>query len=136
MLGKILVTSLLILSFNLPVKATPFLVGTWKSNEELTVQSMERTIGIPEKSREAFRNDFFGKLTIKVKKNTFSAYFDGKQLELDMEYEVTKINNNSFLIKSYSKQTEDITEQKITIEGDCYYTLVSDWQFREYFCRQ
>ncbi len=135
MLKKSFLVTLLFLCFNFPVGATSFLVGTWKSNEKLTLQSMEKTKGIPEKTREAFRNDFFGKLTIKVKEKTFSAYFDGKPLELDIKYEVIQINTNNYLIKSYDAPSQDTSEQKIIIEGDCYYTLISNWQFREYFCR-
>lgn len=133
---RVLITILLASGLAAYAETPSRLIGTWKSNENLTLKSMESTQGIPEKSRAAFRNDFFGKLTVEVKQETFSAYFEGEATESTAKYEVKQIDNNSFIIKSYDQLIQDYTEQKITFDGDCYYTLVSKWQFKEYFCKQ
>ncbi|WP_223669570.1 hypothetical protein [Kangiella shandongensis] len=132
----ILITILLASGLAAYAETPSRLIGTWKSNEALTLKSMESTKGIPEKSREFFRNDFFGKLVVEVKRENFSSYFAGKAVESNTKYEAKKIDDNNFIIKSYDEITQDYTELKITFIEDCYYTLVSKWQFREYFCKQ
>lgn len=50
-------------------------------------------------------------------------------------YKVPEKGEDYFLVESYSHLLEEKETKKIRLDGDCYYVLVSKWNFREYFCR-
>jgi hypothetical protein len=43
-----------------------YLFGVWKSNEEMTLDSMNKAEGLTEKARELLENDFFGILLLNI----------------------------------------------------------------------
>lgn len=110
------------------------LMGTWKSNEKKTLNSMESVSEIPEKTREFFQNDFFGKLVVVVKKGESAVYFfDDKPETLEfMKHRIDKVSDSVFKVKY---ENENGLGSEIHLEGQCYTVVVSKWKFKEYFCR-
>jgi len=116
------------------------LVGVWKSNAEKTLASMRSTDGITKKAKNLFENDFFGHLVAEYRKNDGRVYFDkDEENTVDMKefspYELLEENKDKFVFKYYDQLEQ--TEKVVTLlrEGDCYYMLVSKWNFREYMCK-
>lgn len=112
-------------------------VGTWQSNEELTLRSMEATQGIPEETRAFFRNGFFGRLIVVSRINESAVYFvDEKPKDLEFHRHVIhKVSNNQFRVEYPEEEVSADSTGIMTLEGNCYYLEVSKWEFKEYFCR-
>lgn len=114
--------------------------GKWKSNEDKTLVSMNNTSDIPEDIRNKFSNDFFGKLTIEIDFPNSRAIFDNPQpseshlLEWST-FKVLKHKDNYWLIEYSDPVSKEEVTSEIYLEDNCYYTLVSKWQFKEYFCQ-
>lgn len=116
------------------------LLGYWKSNEPKTLESMRATPGITEKAKELFEKDFFGKLVIEYKADTYRAKFEREEDNIEefdqyYPYKILKKGEGYYLVESYSQHLEENETKKIYMDGNCYYVLVSKWNFREYFCR-
>ena len=126
-----------VLSF--PVYAMEFSqhIGKWKSNEQMTLQSMNGKKNIPEKMVKLFTKDFFGKLIIEIKEETVSSYFvdDNEWKQENLPYTKKVLSPNSIFISYTDKETDIKLEYEYIFENNCFYTLVSKFQFREYFCR-
>jgi len=117
------------------------LLGYWKSNEQKTLESMRNTPGITEEAKEMFTGNFFGKLVIEYKKDTYRALYENeeenpKEFYQYQPYKVLKVTNEYYLTESYSDLLEEIEIKKLYKEGDCYYVFTSKWNFKEYFCRE
>lgn len=116
------------------------LVGTWQSNEELTLRSMEATPGIPNETRAFFRNGFFGRLIVVSRINESAVYFvDEKPKDLEFHRHVIhKVSNNQFRVEYPEEEVSGDSAGIMTLEGNCYSLEVSKWKFKEYFfsCRE
>jgi len=113
------------------------IIGTWKSNAKMTLKSMNENPNVTKKAKELFSNDFFGHLIVIVRKKDSASYFDNEPHE-NLIYEPYRIleKNKDFMVTEYNDVTTgELEKTNIYFEGDCYYLLISKWQFREYFCR-
>ena len=112
------------------------LVGTWKSNEKMTLASMEATPDIPEKNRAFFRNHFFGRLVVVSKPESSAVYFaDEKPEKLAFRnHKITQLSETEFRVTYPDEPTSEDSAGVITLHGNCYSVEVSKWKFREYFC--
>ncbi|MDO3388529.1 hypothetical protein QWI17_21965 [Gilvimarinus sp. SDUM040013] len=55
------------------------LFGVWKSNEAKALDSMRRVVGVSEKAKELFENDFFGHLIAECRADEGRYYFDREE---------------------------------------------------------
>ena len=116
------------------------LLGYWKSDEQKTLESMRVTPGVTDKAKELFENNFFGKLVVEYKEDTYRAKYVDEEDNLEefykyYPYKVIEVNEDYYLVESYSQLLGENEIKKIYKDGDCYYVLISKWSFREYFCR-
>ncbi|MBU6953557.1 hypothetical protein [Hahella sp. HN01] len=113
------------------------LVGTWQSNEEMTLRSMEAAPGIPEKTRAFFRSGFFGKLIVVSRENESIAYFvDEKPENLEfIPHVIHKVSDKQFSMEYPGEGAPEHSIRIITLDGDCYSIKDGKWEFYEYFCR-
>ena len=132
---------LLILSaVSIPVTASSvpkWLAGTWKSNEEKTLEDMRKHPEITEKAKKLFTNHFFGRLVIIYKNEEAAWYLIGdnpEKLEF-IRYQAFPSGNNSVTFKFFDKTFGEKAGSTIYRDGDCYYMFTSKWKFKEYFCR-
>ena len=116
----------------------PFYVGTWQSDEDKTLASMDEIHDIPEKTKRFLSDDFFGKLVNVVREDSLATYFiDEKPDKLVFQpYEVEMLNSNTIRATYYDEFTNSTVSKILTFEGNCYSLPVSKWNFREYFCRE
>ncbi len=114
-----------------------FYVGKWQSNEEKTLASMRATQGIPEGARTMFANDFFGKLVNEFSSQAFTTYFTKQKPDspVFIDANIVMLSENTIRITYFDEKRRQETIRELTFEDDCYSLLVTEWQFKEYFCR-
>lgn len=115
----------------------PFYVGTWQSNEAKTLESMDRVKGMPEKTKETFRKNFFGKLVNEIRMNSFTTYF-ADQKPADPPFvnaDIEVLSPDTVRIKYYHEGRGKHVVRELKIQDDCYTVPVLQWDFEEYFCR-
>ena len=113
-----------------------YLVGKWKSNEKLTLESMNRVEGVTLEARELFENDFFGNAVVEYKEDVFRITDKKLDYVSDFEpYEILEATSTKIRLKSWNSVFEEYQEWDLFLNGDCYYIIVSKFEFREYYCR-
>jgi len=112
-----------------------WLIGVWQSNEKMTLDDMNNNHEVSQKAHQVFDHDFFGKLIQVVRKNESASYFvDEKPKNIKFEkYKKVIVKENSVTFIQYSEVINDDMESTIYKEGECFYMLVSKWQFKECF---
>jgi hypothetical protein len=117
------------------------LLGFWKSNEEKTLASMHATPGVTKKAKEMFENNVFGKRVVEYKIDTYRARYENEEdnseaLNRYYTYRVLEKGEN-YLILEYRIPLvkNNLRRKTIFMDGNCYYELVSRWNFKEFFCR-
>lgn len=133
----VMLLSLLAISVFCRAEDKPFYVGTWQSNEAKTLASMEKVEGMPEKSKETFRQNFFGKLVNVIKKDSFTTFFTNQKPDepefIDADIQV--LSPNKVRIKYFHESRGKHVVRELLIEDNCYTLPVLQWDFEEYFCR-
>ncbi len=110
-----------------------FLLGKWRSDEERTLQEVQKIPALPEKFRELFENNFFGKLVFEFTKNKIYSEFDGETSE--GSYKVVRSTDESITVRARSSLLQEDEETTYYLDGEAIYTIVSKYDFREYFKR-
>jgi hypothetical protein len=113
------------------------ILGNWKSNEELTLRSMNKIGEIDSEVRKYLDNDFFGHLEVEWLRSTSRAVNPKDEFDTGFEpYEVLEVTPKYIKVRVWSSILEDYDESTMYLEGNCYYVITSKYEFREYFCRQ
>jgi len=116
------------------------LIGLWKSDEIKTLNSMNETEGVTSEATKIFENDFFGQLIIEYREKDFRSRFIKAEdhhevLDEYIEYQIVEETNEYLLVESIDMLLNEQNPKKLFKDGNCYYVLVSKWEFKEYFCR-
>ena len=120
-------------------KATDLIVGTWKSNRELSVPTIKLKIGMtPERMK--FLNNLFGRLEVTYTKTEESAVMpahdDRPEWRFAGAYTVVSATDAEIVIKSKSPLTGEEETSTATFEGpDRYWIPLKGMKGREYFDR-
>ena len=136
---RYLLTILSMLIFgNVNAEENP-LLGFWKSNEALTIESMRETEGITDKIKAVFEDNFFGKLIVEYRDQDFRAMYEDPKDNIDEfekyhPYKILDKTDEYYLVESYDLLLNKNEIKKVYRAGKCYYVLISKWNFREYFC--
>lgn len=101
---------------------------------------MNEVGGVSVKAKKVFANGFFGRLIAEYRKKDGRVYFGNKEENTEENYKyhpytLIEESGEYFLISYFDLQEEKKIEIKLYREGDCYYLPVSQWNFREYFCK-
>jgi hypothetical protein len=128
-----------------PSKPVNPLAGIWKSNTELTLASLNQIDGISEDSREYLKQNVFGLLTREFTDSQTRAYFgrnkDGEEATAFGPYRILELTDAKIKVEHTDPLTGKIISSVFYLDNryldnDCYYELVSKWQYKEYFCRE
>lgn len=112
------------------------ILGKWKSNARLTVESVKETEGITLQTRTFLEDDFFGYMTVEIRENESRTTNEKDNFDSGVEpYEVLEITDAYVRIKAWSNFLQTFDERVLYLEGDCYYEIVVGYQFRTYYCR-
>lgn len=130
-----LIALLLLMSLSTLVQGQELcpLNGIWKSNERMTLDSMNTHGKVTEKQRELFENSFFGNLEIEVSCNQFTSTYE--DAVWTVEYQIVEVSGNRVTTRYHDSLTNEVVEMTIIIENDCYSLPIGSLGFREYFCR-
>ena len=135
------ISSLLIfLSFNCFAQDFP-LLGVWKSNEKMTLESMNRVEGVTKKSKKLFSNNFFGKLILDFRSDhELKSSIPGETDDLEefneyQPFEILSSTKDYVELRMYSEILNESMTQKYYFNEECLYVYTTKWNFREYFCK-
>ena len=131
------------------------LLGVWKSNEQMTLNSINYKEDFPKKISELIENDFFGHMIHEYKRTEARGYTDNCEemcKEMKCKEKCIKYCNESknftaytlieetpeyFLVESYDDFLKENTQHYLYRENNCYYIMFSEkWDLKEYFCKQ
>ncbi|WP_045857727.1 hypothetical protein [Teredinibacter purpureus] len=134
-----LLLSALVISIATPLAVAQqqvFYIGTFQSNEAMTLASMEAMDGIPEKEKVHYRKKFFGKLVNEFRFDSFTTYFANLPPEAKdfVPADIRRISDNAVRIKYFHEQRGEVVRELTFVDG-CYSIPVTIWQFKEYFCK-
>ena len=130
----------MLLSINCFAQDFP-LLGIWKSNEAMTLESMNKTAGVTQKAKKLFSNEFFGKLILDFRSDhELKSFIPGETDDLEEfnkygPFEILATNSEYIELKQYSEILNESMTQKYYFNEECLYVYISKWRFREYFCR-
>jgi len=112
------------------------ILGKWKSNARLTVESVKETEGITLQTRTFLEDDFFGYMTVEIRENESRTTNEKDNFDSGVEpYEVLEITDAYVRIKAWSNFLQTFDERVLYLEGDCYYEIFVGYRFRTYYCR-
>ena len=112
------------------------ILGTWKSNAPLTLRSVERTAGIMPQTRAFLRDDFFGHMEVEIREGESRTTHARDNYDSGFEpYEVLEVSDRFVRIKIWSNFFQDYDVRTLYLEGDCYYEIFREFEFRQYFCK-
>ena len=122
-----------------PEKPANPLIGIWKSNSEMTLASLNAVESISEESREYLKQNVFGLLTREFTPTALRTYFghvkENESANQFQPYRILASTDTRVQLEHTDPLTGNVVESVFYFEGNCYYELVSKWQYREYFCR-
>lgn len=111
------------------------LCGRWRSNAERTLPEMEKSPLLSEKQRRLFRNDFYGKLIVETRADSFRTYFPDQSPDSVawQPWQFVSRSGNALTARYFLDGNS--VERTIRLEGDCYQVLQPHLGFSEWFCK-
>lgn len=112
-------------------------LGTWRSDEQLTLESLTYATAVPDDVRAQFENDFFGRLVVMFTETERSSFFiDQGQLPVTVEHNIADAGDNFVtFIEPANDELGLSTERTWYIDGDLIAVPIEEWGFTEYFRR-
>jgi len=118
------------------------LIGIWKSNKELTLESIRqsKSENITEKHEEIWSKLGFGEEIYEYRKDKVRLSVDSMEEKFNFtdkyrRYSVLEVTDEYFEIKSYDIVFEKLMVKKLFRKGDCFYEYMSHYEFKNYYCR-
>lgn len=112
------------------------ILGKWRSNAQLTLESIVVTEGITPQTRAFLEQDFFGHMVVEITENDTRTTIEKDNYDSGYEpYEVIEVADDYVRIKAWSNFFKNFDERILYLEGDCYYEIFAEFNFRQYFCR-
>ena len=111
------------------------ILGKWRSNAQLTLESVVETRGMTSQSRAFLKGDFFGHQEVEIREfdsrttNPRDNYDSGYE-----PYEVLEVADGYVRIRAWSNFFQDYAVRTLYLEGDCFYEIFAGFEFRTYFC--
>lgn len=112
------------------------IIGKWRSNAPLTLESVDRVEGITPQTRAFLHDDFFGHMEVEIKTNESRTTHEKDNYDSGFgPYEVLEVSDGFVRIKSWNSFFQDYDIRTLYLEGECYYEIFREFEFRQYFCR-
>lgn len=113
-----------------------FYEGTWVSNKEMTLESMNRVKRIPQKARVAMES-LFGKMVIHIEDGQMEYYFkDDPDYVTKQSISFEVLSSTRVRYTTYDPLSRKDKTTELVFSNDCYAVEVPKWKFKEYFCRK
>jgi hypothetical protein len=112
------------------------ILGKWKSNAKLTLESVNSIEEMTPNTRAFLGDDFFGYLVIEIREDESRTTHEKDNYDSGFErYEVLEVSDEFIRIKAWSNFFQNYDERTLYLDDDCYYEIFREFGFREYFCR-
>ena len=112
----------------------PAFLGTWQSDEKLTLESVRESDSVPISDLAIFEDDFFGDRVIIFREFEIGTCFENSEDEpVFCPYDIVDSGDDFVVLRIPPTEYEGETEQAWYIEGDLIYAYIEKWKFREYF---
>ena len=112
------------------------ILGTWQSDEALTLASMREIGGLSPEAVALFEADFFGHLIVQYRRTTVRSRLVDDNYDTGFQpYEVLEATSRHVTIRSWDPTIAEWLETTLYIDGDLIYALTGRTNFREYFRR-
>jgi len=124
--------------------AAPSLIGTWKSNKELTIKTIHLPATVTKDAKKRFEN-LFGRMTITYTKSQsiarMAAYAEFEDWESTSSYRIVAETKNKLSIKGKEQDADEETLETLHFVNQNQYWIelpIGEGQLegREYFDRQ
>ena len=136
---RLLVIALLLLSgcTKEPPALPPAFLGTWQSDEELTLESMRQSDAISDEALAVFENNFFGRLVVIISETDRASFFiDEGGLPDIVAHNIAAADASSVtFIEPSNEELGLSTERTWYVDGDLIAIPIEEWGFTEYFRR-
>lgn len=119
-------------------RSTPHeaILGKWRSNAQLTLESLVVTKGITPQTRAFLEGDFFGYIEVEIREKSSRTTDKRDNYDSGIEpYEVLEVADGFVRIRAWSNFFQDYDVRTLYLDGDCYYEIFAEFNFRQYFCR-
>ena len=111
------------------------IIGTWKSDADRTLQSMNSVTDIPPEVRAQFESDYYGHLIVEYRIDTVRARFDNANYDSGYRpYEVVSVSDKKVVAREWNEILQTFETSTTFFEGECIYGISAEYEFREYFC--
>ena len=111
------------------------IIGTWQSDAELTLQSMNQAADLPAEARSYFNDDYYGHLIVEYRVDTVRARFDNSDYDTGYQpYEVVTVGDDKIVTREWNEILRVFETSTTYLDGECIYGLSAQYAFREYFC--
>ena len=125
------------LSYNLNAKEC-LISGKWKSNQKATLSNMAK-VELPDKTRKALENNFFGRLIVINTCEKTTSYFEeeGKSKAEVTKFISIKEKDKIVTLKYFIQPFDNEVTEIIEVNDNCYSTSndLVKLGFSEVFCR-
>jgi len=116
-------------------------VGTWQSDEKLTLASLENSDLVSEDDLALFSDDFFGDRVFVYTPRKFRAYWVGQKSEgveqgvQWLAYDIVDSGPDFMTLRYQATEYSDSGIKTWRVDGDLIYVEESKWDFKEYYRR-
>lgn len=113
------------------------ILGKWRSNAQLTLESVVETKGITPRTRAFLESDFFGHQEVEIREDDTRTTDQRDDYDSGYEpYQVLEIADGYVRIRAWSNFFQGYDVRTLYLDGDCYYEIFAEFAFRNYFCRR
>lgn len=136
---RAILPTLLLLSAGCADQRVPHeaILGIWKSNAELTEESLKDSGKLSPHSRDFLTDDFFGHQVVEIRENESRTTHEKDNYDSGFEpYQVLEVSERFVRIKAWSNFFKSYDERVLYLEGNCYYEIFRHFGFRTYYCKE
>ena len=109
------------------------LKGKWQSDSERTLTEVKKAENISKEMIEYFSKGYFGKLAVEFTCDEIISSYENEKNS--MKYKVTKAEGNFITIEFFEKALAEYSQETLELVGDCYYSPIYSYGFKEAMCR-
>ncbi|MEM7430525.1 MAG: hypothetical protein AAF351_01170 [Pseudomonadota bacterium] len=112
-------------------------LGTWRSDEALTLESMRQSDQITDDARAVFENRFFGRLVVIFTETERASFFaDEDNLPDIVEHNIRDAGENFVVFVEPSNDELGLSSERTWyVDGNIAAVPIEEWGFTEYFRR-
>lgn len=112
-------------------------VGTWQSDEQLTLESMRDSDKIDPIARATFEDDFFGRLVVVYRPHEGRSYFIDSEERPDFRpHDIVDSGSNFVTFSTPDNEALGLAvERTWYVDGDLMIVRMDEWGFVEVFRR-